>query len=46
MSLRMDVALLGNDKRDARLRAVDDSTISGGGNDFDVEVSSWKIGRL
>lgn len=40
MSLRMDVALLGNDNRDTRLRAVDVSTISGGGDDFNVDVSS------
>lgn len=46
MSLRIDVALLGNDKRDARLRTVDDSTISDVVNAVDADISSRKTGRL
>lgn len=54
MSLRIDVALLGKDKRDARLRAGDDSKFSaadvgaGGvvGVGVNANISSRNPGRL
>lgn len=46
MSLRIDVALLGNDSRDARRRTVGDSTISDVTTAAEVDVSSRKTGRL
>lgn len=46
MSLRIDVALLGKDKRDARRRTIGDSTFSDVATAAEVDVSSRKTGRL